>query len=444
MKTTRRKLLNRAMKAAGAGALTACVPGLTLPRPVLAQDRAAELTVRVHEDLITHASFGRKFSGSPGDTANANWIADRLSGSGYEVAKSTFDAPFFVGREARFASGVNSAGVIPQAPVVPTGAGGVTAPLTLITAPDGPAADVGDVRGRIALIVAPFARHAALFPNRGFGPTVVAAAEAGAVAIVMITTGPSGEAIALNCPPEPFVPIPAAVLAPKVAEPFVAAALAGDEATLILNGDATQRPCMNVVARLERGPKWLGISTPRSGWFDCVAERGTGTAAFLEFADWARDRYPEHSVFMMNTGGHEYFFEGSHHALREAPPAVDTLVWMHVGATLAARDAEEFEYDRWRMLDTADPQRWVMATESARTAAEQGFRGLSGMSPPRPVQPLAGELSTFSGLGYTTAFAAIGVHRWFHTTADTLRTVDAGLVVPVIEAHKRTLELIVA
>jgi hypothetical protein len=437
MPLSRRELLHRAAATVGVGTF-----GSGPIATVLGQTPADALARRVHHDLLTHASFGRKFSGGPGDTANARWIAERLRGAGYDVAEPTFAAPYFDGRETRFATGVEAAGVIPQGPVVPTGAEGITARLALIEADPDHTGPVGDVRDKIALVVAPFGRHAALFPTRGFGATVVAAAEAGAVAVVMITTGPSGEAVALNCPPEPFVPVPAAVLAPKVAEPFVAAARAGEPATLVLDGDATLRRCLNVVARLERGPQWLAISTPRSGWFDCVAERGTGTAAFLELAAWARDRYPAHSIFMMNTGGHEYFFEGSHHALREAPPAEDTLVWVHVGATLAARDAEARDGE-WIMLDTADPQRYVMATQSANAAAARAFRGLSGMSPPRAIRPQAGELSTFTGLGYTTAFAAIGVHRWFHTTSDTLACVDAGLVVPVIEAHKRTVELIV-
>ena len=137
------------------------------------------------------------------------------------------------------------------------------------------------------------------------------------------------------------MPIPAAVLAPKHAEPFVAAARAGAQGTLILDGEATHRPSRNIVARLERGPRWLAISTPRSGWFQCVAERGTGTAAFLEIADWVRERFPDHSVFLMNTGGHEYFFAGSHRVLHEAPPPENTDVWMHIGATLAARNAVE-------------------------------------------------------------------------------------------------------
>ena len=432
MPTTRRELLNQAALGAGASALHALFP-LTAS----AQDGTDTVTERIRADLAQHAAFGDKFSGGPGDLATANWIADRLRDSGYRVEESEFDAPYFIERAAHLRAGSALAEVVPQAPVVPTGRGGVTAPLALV---DG---DVGEVSGRIVLLIAPFGRHAALFPNRGFGSTVIEAAEAGARAIVIVTSGPSGEAVALNAPEEPFVPIPTAVLAPKHAEPFVNAARAGAEATLVLDGDATHRPSKNVIARIERGDRWIAISTPRSGWYGCVAERGTGTAAFLELADWAVRRFPELSVFLMNTGGHEYFFAGSHRVLDQAPPAADTLVWVHVGATLAARDAEE-RSGQLVMLDTADPQRTLMATEAARSAAAEGFRGLSGLEQPVGVRPQAGELSTFTGLGFTTAFAVIGVHRWFHTVEDTLARVDARLVVPVLRAHQRTIELIVS
>ena len=40
-------------------------------------------------------------------------------------------------------------------------------------------------------------------------------------------------------------------------------------------------------------------------------------------------------------------------------------------------------------------------------------------------------------------FAVIGVHRWFHTPGDTLDCVNADLLVPVLEAHRRTIELAV-
>ncbi|HEU4617748.1 MAG TPA: hypothetical protein VFV10_06875 [Gammaproteobacteria bacterium] len=470
MRTTRRTLLRGLAGGAGTVLLSSTVPfrAHAEKRRTRRGARDDGIIERIRADLERHASFGEKFSGGAGDLATAAWIAGRLRAAGYRVEESEFDAPFFVGRTARLTAGSASVRVVPQAPVVTTGAAGVAGPLVLIDMRAGagtpadaggprppassspparsasaPLAAAGDLHGRIALVVAPFARHAALFPDRGIGEAVVGAAKAGARAVVLVTTGPTGEAIALNAPEQPFVPIPMAVLAPKDAAPFVEAARTGASSTLILDGDATHRPSKNLVARLERGDRWIAISTPRSGWYGCVGERGTGTAAFLELARWAADRFPDLSVFLMNTGGHEYFFAGTHRVIGQAPPPEKTLVWTHIGATLAARDAEEKD-GALVMLETADPQRSLMVTEAAREAATAAFAGLSGLEKPVAIRPSAGELSSFTDRGYNTAFAAIGVHRWFHTVKDTLDTTDARLVEPVIRAHQRTIETLVA
>ncbi len=431
VRATRRRVLGSMTYGAAAAAL----PWLR-PRGAAAQDDGGAALRRLDADLAKHASFGDKFSGGPGDLATADWVASRLRGSGYDVAESTFDAPFFVKRAARLMIGDATADVLPQAPVVVTTSTGVAAPLALVED------TVGDVRGRVALVVAPFARHAALFPDRGIGKTVVDAANAGAVAIVIVTTGPSGEAVALNAPEEPFVPVPTAVLAPKLAAPFVAGGRIGTRATLVLDGEATHRPSKNIVARLTRGERWLAISTPRSGWFGCVGERGTGTAVFLELADWAAQRFPDLSVFLMNTGGHEYFFAGSHRVLHEAPPSGSTLAWAHIGATLAARDAVQRD-GKVVMLSTVDAGRTLMTTAAARPAAVEAFQGLAGLTEPVAVRPKAGELSTFTDLGYDKAFAVLGQHTWFHTVEDTLERVDAQLLAPVLRAHQRTIELLI-
>lgn len=432
MVTTRREWL-QGMAWAGASIVHAA-----FPRVAEAQDGTDAITAQLRADLERHASFGVKISGSPGDTATADWIAGRLRRSGYRVDESTFEAPYFVKRVARLSSGATAADVLPASPVTPTGAAGVTARLALV---EGEA--VGDVNGCIAVVVLPFGRHAALFPDRGIGRTVRAAASAGARAVVIVTTGPSGLAVGLNAPEAGFLSIATAVLAPNDAGPFTAAARAGATATLVLEGDATHRPSKNLVARVERGGRWIVISTPRSGWFGCVGERGTGTAVFLELADWATKRFPNHSIWVMNTGGHEYMFAGSHRVLGQAPAPANTVVWAHIGATLAVRNAVERD-GRLVMLDTVDPQRNLMATESAAAAAAEGFRGLTGLEKPGAVQPGAGELSTFTDHGYRTAFAVLGVHRWFHTVEDTLERVDAKLLVPVLRAHQRTIELVVA
>jgi hypothetical protein len=95
------------------------------------------------------------------------------------------------------------------------------------------------------------------------------------------------------------------------------------------------------------------------------------------------------------------------------------------------------------MLDTADPDRTLMATDGAHAAAATGFAGIDGITGPVAVRPRAGELSTFTDLGYSHAFAVLGLHRWFHTVEDTLARVDADLLIPVLSAHQRTIELIV-
>jgi hypothetical protein len=432
--TTRRDILQGFVSGAGAAGLASAWPLRSS-----AQSEYANLARRLDADLEKHAGFGDKFSAGDGDNATASWIAERLRASGYGVQESAFDAPYFVRRAARLSTGTLAVDVVPQAPVVTTGSGGVTARLVLV---EGETVETS-VADRIALVIAPFGRHAALFPDRGIGRTVKHVVAQGAAAVVLVTTGPTGEAVALNAPERPFVDAPMAILAPKLSVALVEAARGGAEATLLVDGEATHRPCRNIVAKIERGQRWIALSTPRSGWYGCVAERGTGTAVFLELADWAADRFSGHSVFAMNTGGHEYFFAGSHRVIDRAPPPADTVVWAHIGATLAAREAEQRD-GRWVMLDSADPQRSLMASDGMRELAAGAFRGLTGLEEATPVRAQAGELSTFTDRGYENAFAVIGVHRWFHTVGDTLDCVHSGLLVPVLEAHRRTIELAVA
>ena len=429
MKITRRELFRKAIIGAGAVAI-----GSTRSKSAVVQD-TDRITAQFRADLEKHASFGEKYSGSVGDQKTADWISGRLKQSGYRVRELEFDAPYFVKRTARLTAGSSAVDVMPQGPVVVTGPSGITAPMVL-------AGDAGvNVQGKIALVVLPFGRHAALGAT-GIGATVTATAKAGARATVIVTTGPSGEAAMLNVPETPFVPVPLAILAPKLSAPFVDAAKAGATATLTLDGDATHRPCKNIIAELNRGEQWIVLTTPRTGWFSCVGERGTGTAVFLELASWLSTSFPDLSIYVMNAGGHEYNFAGSHRIVVSAPDPAKTRVWAHIGATVAARDADETG-GTLRMLDTADPQRSLMVTERARSAATEGFRGLNGLESPTAVRPGAGELSTFTDRGYTTAFGVIGIHRWFHTVEDTLERTDARLLVPVLRAHQRTIELLV-
>ena len=160
---------------------------------------------------------------------------------------------------------------------------------------------------------------------------------------------------------------------------------------------------------------------------------------FLELAEWAVNRFPQHSIHLMNSGGHEYYFAGSHTIINLTPPPAMTDVWAHIGASLAVRDTDA----SGKMLNTADPGRSLMATPNLNAAVAEAFRGIRELERATPVRPEAGELSVFTDRGYQRCFAVLGLHRWFHTIEDTLERVDARLVTPILEAHKRTMELAV-
>jgi hypothetical protein len=162
-------------------------------------------------DFKKHSQYGDKYTGSRGERETAKWIADRLTNAGFSIKRQRLDWPFFSKRASSLAIGSSVIEVIPQVVVVPTSSDGVNAKLAIVHNK----LYVEETLGCIALIVAPYRRHASL-AQPPVGPLVKASADAGAKAIIIITSGPSGEAVALNTSGKmPFVPIPTATMSPK-------------------------------------------------------------------------------------------------------------------------------------------------------------------------------------------------------------------------------------
>ncbi|MEN7538487.1 hypothetical protein [Aurantiacibacter flavus] len=434
--STRREVIETGLGVIGSMALADreahAAPVYRIPEGLAAP---GDLLRQLDEDLRIHASFGSKISGGKGDLDAARWIAQRLDSLGMEVRKLDFSVPSFLADVAEVRTPEIVVPVFPQPVVVPTRVGGLRAHGALMRdefhAPQ--------VAGKIAFIDLPHARHAALF-NPPVMPLVQAAVRAGAQAIVLVTNGPTGEVIALNTKLDPLVDVPLALIAPKDFPP-VSKAIAEEQLLEIeLVGDASDATSCNIIATRRAGPKWLAFSTPRSGWFQAVGERAPGTAAFLELVRWASVRFPDHSIFAMNNGGHEFDFKGSHLALAEAPPAQDTVIWTHLGAGLATRDRLGLGVRQLGMMDTADPRRVLMASGEMLDTCRRAFADISGYKDPLEILGGAGELSTFIDHGYRRAFAGLGVHRWCHVPGDGIETVDAGLLLPVVEAHRAVIE----
>lgn len=433
MAHTRRDILQGSVGLAGAAVLaaTSSVKAATANGSVLRH--------RLDADMQSYASFGSKLSGTRGDLDAAKWIGDRLSGAGFEVRRADFPVPMFDTAIAELRVGERRIEVAPQPIVVPTGSNGITAPLRLVR----DEAEARGVTGKIAVIILPYGRHAAIFSG-AVKPLLDQVVRHSPIAILIVTTGPTGQIIALNTRLKPVADVPIALVAPQDLAAITSAVASKLTATLTITGTSSTGASCNIIAQRIAGPSWLAFSTPRSGWGACVGERAPGIAAFLELCSWAATRFPHHSLFAINNGGHELDFVGAHHALSEGPPPAQTQVWTHLGAGLATRDAFEVFSRNHELLSCADPQRVMMASPGLFSDVKAAFCGLAGYEAPIEVVSGAGELSSIIDRGYANAFAGLGIHRWCHVATDTIDKVDSALLEPVVEAHRAVIEAAVA
>ncbi|KRB52619.1 MAG: hypothetical protein IV099_12305 [Phenylobacterium sp.] len=375
---------------------------------------------------------GSKASGGPGDIAVGQWMEAGLRAAGFRTERQVFEAPYFDVAEATLVTGSMTTWVIPQAIVTPTASEGVAGPLRLRSVLN--AAEPAD--GAIVVLQLPYARWSSAASEAVRNP-VNAAIAAGAQAVVLVTTGPTGEALALNADGDkPMFAKPVAIVGSREGGALLRAATAGTEARLTLTGAGGRREAFNVIGRLDRGHRrWLVVSTPRSGWFTCAGERGPGVAVWTLLARWAaKAELPVNVVFVCNSG-HEYENFGAARLLDGAAPAPsDTAFWLHLGANVAARDWHEAG-SQLSPLPSADPQRFLLTTQGLLPAARQAFSGLPGLETPYPLSDgAAGELTHIAAAGYPRLAGIFGAHRFHHARADDARCVSADLILPAAQA----------
>ena len=412
--------------------------GLAAAAPAAVSDRHAD-TAWLQVRLERYHGFGLKASGGQGDAACGEWLEQELRGWGYACRRQPFETPYFEVRQATLSSGKAVVPVIPQALAAPTGSQGLTAPLRLVS-------DCATLSGAIAVIVLPHKRWGALADPQVSRP-LAEAFDQGAAAAVLVTTGPTGEAIALNVSTHrPAQERPIAILAPRDAAPILTAAREGRPGTLVVDGQGGSRTTFNVIARLDRqAAKTLVLSTPRSGWFACAAERGSGLAVWLWLARGLSRMRHGVNVELVATSGHEYEYLGGEHYLSEAPTPAETALWVHIGASAAARDWHELGAGLLP-LPSADPQRILTATADIVERVRAAFRGVSGLEATYVADrtTAGGELTNVMSAGYGRMVGLYGGHRYFHTRDDDLRCVSADLVLPVAGAFQAAVETLLA
>ncbi len=410
--------------------------GMALPAMGAAAKIAPDAQAMVAADLDKYIGFGSKPAGGMGDMACGAWLAGELESAGYAIERQTVSVPFFTPGRTELVCGGATATVWPQPIVIPTGPDGATGPLVRVDASSGADAPLA---GAIALVDLPFARWSTAIAKPVREP-IAAAFAAGAKAVVVITNGPTGKVIALNADGrKPMFAGPVALLAPDDARPFLAAAMRRDNATLHLTGETGRRPAFNFVGRIDRGRKrWLAISTPRSGWYGCAAERGSGIAAWLWLARWASRAVRDYDLAFVCNTGHEYEYLGASESLKAiAPKPAETPFWLHLGANFAARDWHE-GVGTGQPLPSIDAQRFLSVSPALLPLARRTFAGHVGFEAPYSSAVLAaGELSEIIAAGYPTVAGVFGIHRFHHVALDDARCVSAASVATTAAAFQQ-------
>ena len=280
-------------------------------------------------------------------------------------------------------------------------------------------------------------------PRSDHAAKIEAMANAGARAIIACAPHFSGEIYGQNVIPpynqQPW-PIPVLLIAPRDWQILADAALHGDTVRACLSGrDEQDATASNVVGRLNRGDRWIIVSTPQSGWFRCAGERGAGVALLLALAKHASTSNLPHSWLFLSNSGHEIGHMGIHHLMGQGvlPKPAETSCWLHLGASVGTR---AFEPGANGLLERSGPERegWLFGSPDMIEPLERHFAEFGHIAP-RIYNRKNGEIRWILEHGYD-AFALMGPQRFFHLASDGPENVDEVLLARLGDAVARVFD----
>ena len=362
-------------------------------------------------DVVEYAAFGDHRTASGSDNRTSLWLRARLARLGFGVELPEVPFPLYTPLDCTLRIGDVTLRAFPAWPVV-TASRPVTAPLAL--------GDSGDIAGKIAVLSPPY-RQGSSLTLPGFGDAVMRAERNGAVGVVIVTAGPTGDVIALNADPARFSwHVPVVLVAGRDGGAAMDAARRQAVAEMRLSArvDVSARGT-NVVARRSGKGRTVVVSTPKSGWFSCAGERGSGIAVWLAMAATLAARTDADLLFVATTG-HEIEGAGGEMLLtHQAPPPDAVRLWTHIGANIASNDVD-FSGPSPRRLGTPYPQRGILVSENLMDSAVRSFRGQVGYAEPVAMDsPKAvGEVLIYRRRGYQPLIGLVGAHPLHHTRLD--------------------------
>ncbi len=368
-------------------------------------------------DVIQYARMGEHRTASKVDLETAGWIKEEMLAAGLQADFDTWPLRQFQLESCWVETLGTRIGAFPLWHPTPIGNDPINLPL----------AAGGDLRGKSALVLFDDLMVTA---KSDHATKIEAAAQAGARAIVGCTPHASGEIYGQNVIPplnqKPW-PIPVLMVAPKHWHVLSDAADHGDLATLCLSGiDNPAAKARNVVSRLDRGSRWIVVSTPQSGWFRCAGERGAGIALLLGLARWAAASNMPQSFLFLSNSGHEIGHMGIHHIFEQdlLPSPDQTDFWLHLGASIGTRAYAQT--DGVLSPRGPEPESWLFCSGDLQAPLERAFEALPHLSA-EPYNRKNGEIRWILKRGYS-AFSLMGPQRFFHLASDGPEAVDAALL----------------
>jgi len=397
------------------------------------------LADQLYRDVETYFEFGVHRTGTEADRRTGEWLHDRLDSSGLDATFHEWTVPQFFLRASTVRVGERRIEAMPYWLPKPTGAEPIRAPLVAVTNESPRDA----MAGRIALVDQTWTASSGRM-NRFLRD----AHEHGALGVVFVSDQPQDPIVAMNSR-APYVeemqPIPTVVVSRRELAFLSEASAKGAEAALSIEGEFHEHiQARNVIGKIERGPRWIIISTPDSGWHGCAGERGSGIALWLRLAGWAARRETGCSYLFVANSGHELGYIGAEKTLESGimPEPDETICWLHLGANIGVVEFVR-EDDSFRR-DASKIQTHVMASPKVAPIVRPAVESIAmyGIA----TEDFIGELVNVREHGYPS-FGLIGggdPFPWFHTDQDTMQSVEGRNLAVIAQAAMIALEAIEA
>jgi len=393
----------------------------------------------LYKDVATYAKFKVHQTGTDGDHLTSRWIEKTLKDNGLKTQLKPWRLKQFFLTECTFSIGKEKIDAFPAWYPKNTGRVPLAGKLAMYNE-----ADVSNLNGRIALAGGDFAVSA----NAGVNAEAEIAKKAGAIGLIVVSRGSnSGLLAAANARrkdkegykgPEYFqapLPIPTVIIAEKDYIRLSPIFEQNPKAEITIRGKHnTNTQAFNVLGVLQRGEKWIVVTTPSSGWFSCGGERGAGVALFLGLARWAAKNDTQHSFIFIANSGHELDNMGAHFTLDEYLPdygihSKNVTAWLHLGASIANRQWEKTD-EGYVPLDKP-ASIFFQGTQELLPYMKRAFKGIDGYRIGSGFY--AGELEVIIDKAFN-AFGFFGANYFFHQREDTERSTSPELLEPLAVA----------